>query len=109
LQTALFLYRQWRMGEWRVEPGSEESWFIGDNSRWFQRTLGRDIQRAMERVELVLSQEELDRIDLEGKTYPIDIISGLNLKGRPDFRINPAGVNNDLFNHEGCGCTMEYH
>lgn len=35
-------------------------------SLWFQHIYGRDIQRAIERVELVLSQEEMDKEDLEG-------------------------------------------
>jgi hypothetical protein len=71
---------------------------------WFRKMCGRDIRRTMERVELVLSQEEIDREDLEGQNYPIEIVRGLNLKGKPDF--GPAafaGMSNDATNWEGCG------
>jgi hypothetical protein len=77
---------------------------IGCIKFWFESICGRDIKRAMERVELVLSQEEMDRDDLEGRNYPIEIVRGLNLKGKPDFRPAAfAGMTNDATNWEGCG------
>jgi hypothetical protein len=58
----------------------------------------------MERVELVLSQEEIDREDLQGWNYPIEIVRGFNLQGKPDFRIsNFAFGSDDATNWEGCG------
>ena len=54
----------------------------------------------MERVELVLSQEEMDRDDLESQNYPIEIVRGLNLKRKPNFGL---GRGNDATNWEGCG------
>jgi hypothetical protein len=77
---------------------------IGCIALWFQKMCGRDIKRAMERVELLLSPEEMDKEDLEGKNYPIEIVRGFNLKGKPDF--GPAafaGMSNDATNWEGCG------
>jgi hypothetical protein len=70
---------------------------------WFQGICGRDIERAIERVELVLSQEEMDREDLEGQNYPIEIVRGLNLQGLPDFKWDWPGMTRDAANHEGCG------
>jgi hypothetical protein len=72
---------------------------IGYIAGWFEYTCGQDIRRAMERVELVLSQEEMDREDLKGQNHPIEIVRGLNLKGKPDFRWS----SNDATNWEGCG------